>query len=200
MQAWALSVRRHWDTAYVSDGGLRQLAAGGAEGAANSALASQQRPANLDPGAAAAHVFTATAEVPASALLPSMVASSDDFYPTVALTALLAILRDDSLALHHGPVLQAVTAVLRGLGGVRCLPFLSRVIPTFLHVMRASAATARTSGSAIGLASSSAAGTSGAGPGAGVGRRWLVHTPGAEQLPLGPLLETQGILPQMKIL
>jgi hypothetical protein len=28
------------------------------------------------------------------------------FYPTVALTALLSILRDDTLAIHHAAVLQ----------------------------------------------------------------------------------------------
>ena len=133
------------------DGGLRQFA-GGADGAVAPATAgSASQRANLDAGASGTNLHPANADVPASALLPSMVASADDFFPTVALTALLAILRDDTLSLHHGPVLQAVTAVLKGLGGVRCLPFLSRVIPTFLHVVRASAnSTAiRSSGSSV---------------------------------------------------
>lgn len=122
------------------DGGLRQLVAAGAGGADGAAGGSASQQRVVDTGAGGGqNPLSANLDVAASALLPSMVASSDDFFPTVALTALLAILRDDALALHHGPALQAVTAVLRGLGGVRCLPFLSRVIPAFLHVIRASA-------------------------------------------------------------
>ena len=144
------------------DGGLRQLVAagvGGADGAAGGS-ASQQR-VDAAAGGGAQNPLSANLDVAASALLPSMVASSDDFFPTVALTALLAILRDDALALHHGPALQAVTAVLRGLGGVRCLPFLSRVIPAFLHVIRASAgsgAAARGGGALGGPSTAASAG------------------------------------------
>jgi hypothetical protein len=71
----------------------------------------------------------------ASAILPSMVHSSDDFYPTVALTALLLILGDESLSLQHNSVLQATMLIFRSLGS-RSLQFLPQVVPAFLSVLK----------------------------------------------------------------
>jgi len=74
-------------------------------------------------------------DIPASRILTSMVAEAEDFYPTVALSALLRILQDPAESNNHGQVLQAVTWVFRALGH-RCVPFLPRVVPTFLRILR----------------------------------------------------------------
>ena len=74
-------------------------------------------------------------DIPASRILTTMVADPEDFYPTVALSALLRILQDPSLTTHHSLVLQAVTWVFRALGH-RCVPFLPRVVPAFLSILR----------------------------------------------------------------
>ena len=74
-------------------------------------------------------------KTPASAILPSMVASSEDFFPTVALAALLATLSDETLSLHHAGALAAVSAVLASLRW-RCEAYLPRVVPVFLRMLR----------------------------------------------------------------
>ncbi|KAJ3318282.1 phosphatidylinositol kinase- protein kinase tor1, partial [Blyttiomyces sp. JEL0837] len=61
--------------------------------------------------------------------------SSDEYYPTVAITALMRILRDPSLSVHHTAVIQAVMYIFKTLG-LKCVPFLPRIMPPFLHMMR----------------------------------------------------------------
>eukprot|EP01132_Coremiostelium_polycephalum_P005602 gene5602-6970_t len=60
--------------------------------------------------------------------------SSEDYYPTVAITALMKILRDPSLSSHHTSVIQAVMFIFKSLG-LKCIPFLPQIMPPFLHVM-----------------------------------------------------------------
>lgn len=54
---------------------------------------------------------------------------------TVAVKALMSILRDASLAVHHGMVTQAVMFIFKSLG-LRCVPFLEHILPNMLHVVR----------------------------------------------------------------
>ena len=61
--------------------------------------------------------------------------SSDDYYPTVTISALMRILRDPSLSTHHSKVIQVVMNIFTALG-VKCVPFLPQVMPPFLHVLR----------------------------------------------------------------
>ena len=61
--------------------------------------------------------------------------SSEDYYPTVAITALMRILRDPTLSSHHNGVIQAVMFIFKSLG-LRCVPFLSQILPPFLQVMQ----------------------------------------------------------------
>ena len=78
---------------------------------------------------------------PASAILPAMVPNAEDFAPTVALSALLSIVRDDSDVgrSHQSSVLQAIMLVLRSLGSLqRCSQFLPLVVPALLSVFRSS--------------------------------------------------------------
>ncbi|KAK9480797.1 armadillo-type protein [Lipomyces japonicus] len=61
--------------------------------------------------------------------------SSDDYYATVVINILLNILRDTSLGTHHTAVIQAIMSIFKTLG-LKCVPFLSQIIPCFLAVMR----------------------------------------------------------------
>ncbi|KAJ3083694.1 phosphatidylinositol kinase- protein kinase tor1, partial [Quaeritorhiza haematococci] len=61
--------------------------------------------------------------------------SHEDYYPTVAITALMKILRDPSLGVHHTQVVQAVMYIFKTLG-LKCVPFLPQIMPPFLNMMR----------------------------------------------------------------
>ena len=64
-----------------------------------------------------------------------LTASSDDYFPTVAIQALQKVLKDPSLAMHHSIVVQAITHIFRSLG-LQCAPFLPSILPQVLSVMR----------------------------------------------------------------
>eukprot|EP00002_Diphylleia_rotans_P028068 TRINITY_DN5657_c0_g1_i3.p1 TRINITY_DN5657_c0_g1~~TRINITY_DN5657_c0_g1_i3.p1 ORF type:complete len:1876 (-),score=390.71 TRINITY_DN5657_c0_g1_i3:1816-7443(-) len=68
-------------------------------------------------------------------LLPGMGSSSEEYCPTVAISALMRILRDPSLSIHHTSVIQAVMYIFKNLG-TKSVPFLPYVMPPFLQVMR----------------------------------------------------------------
>jgi tetratricopeptide (TPR) repeat protein len=90
-------------------------------------------------GAQTNDTLVETGNTPASALLPSMVPNAEDFAPTVALSALLSIVNDDSDIgrSHQSSVLQAILLVLRSLGSLqRCSQFLPLVVPALLSVLR----------------------------------------------------------------
>jgi len=63
--------------------------------------------------------------------------SAEEQYPTLAMCALLAILRDHALFQHHNTVIQAIIFIFKSLG-VKCVPFLPQVLPPFLSTMSAS--------------------------------------------------------------
>lgn len=47
----------------------------------------------------------------------------------------MKILRDPSLSTHHTAVIQAVMFIFKTLG-LKCVPFLSQIMPPFMSVMR----------------------------------------------------------------
>ncbi|CAH0725575.1 unnamed protein product, partial [Brenthis ino] len=59
----------------------------------------------------------------------------DEFYPAIAVTSLMRILRDPLLAQHHISVVNSVTYIFRTLG-IKCVPYISRVTPSLLYVIR----------------------------------------------------------------
>ncbi|CAG8530152.1 16586_t:CDS:10 [Funneliformis mosseae] len=61
--------------------------------------------------------------------------SSEDYYPTVVINALMKILRDASLNAHHTAVIEAVMYIFKTLS-LKCVPFLPQITPAFLGVMR----------------------------------------------------------------
>lgn len=62
--------------------------------------------------------------LPASALGTA----SEDYYPTVAINALMRLLRDPSMASHQQAVTQALFEIFRTLG-LGCVPYLPKVGP-----------------------------------------------------------------------
>jgi FKBP12-rapamycin complex-associated protein len=87
--------------------------------------------------------------------------TAQDYYPTVAITALMRIVKDTNLSVHHNAVLQAVMWIVQSLKA-RCVQFLPQVrralsvslyapsndpryarcprgvqvVPSFLHLMK----------------------------------------------------------------
>lgn len=74
---------------------------------------------------------------PVSSLPPArrMTPGDEEFYPTVAIQALMRIFKDPSLAVHHGMVMQAIMFIFKSLG-LRCVPFLHKVVPHIMLTIR----------------------------------------------------------------
>ncbi|CAG5108662.1 Similar to Mtor: Serine/threonine-protein kinase mTOR (Rattus norvegicus), partial [Cotesia congregata] len=71
-----------------------------------------------------------------SEMLVNMSSSSlEEFYPAIAIATLMRIIRDPTLAQHHTMVVQAVTFIFKSLG-IKCVPYISQVVPSFLNVVR----------------------------------------------------------------
>ena len=64
-----------------------------------------------------------------------LVPSNDDYYPTVAIYALVKILRDQSLNIHHTAVVQAIMYCYKTLG-LKCTIFLPNIMPPLLLVIQ----------------------------------------------------------------
>lgn len=61
--------------------------------------------------------------------------SSDEYYPTVVITTLMQLLKDNSLMQYHQAVIDAVMNIYKTMG-MKCAPYLGQVIPGFLGVIR----------------------------------------------------------------
>ncbi|KAG2491268.1 hypothetical protein HYH03_010473, partial [Edaphochlamys debaryana] len=70
-------------------------------------------------------------------LLPSsgLVTSSEDYYPTVAINALVRVLRDPALSSQHLAVIRALLSVFRALQ-LNVVPYLPKVLPILFGVLR----------------------------------------------------------------
>ncbi|KAG7397333.1 phosphatidylinositol kinase- protein kinase tor1 [Phytophthora boehmeriae] len=60
--------------------------------------------------------------------------ASEAYFPTVAIHALLRILREPSLNAHHHGVVQAIMFIFKSLS-TQCVPFLKYILPPFLRVL-----------------------------------------------------------------
>ncbi|CAH0479599.1 unnamed protein product [Peronospora belbahrii] len=60
--------------------------------------------------------------------------ASEAYFPTVAIHALLRILREPSLNAHHHGVIQAIMFIFKSLS-TQCVPFLKFILPPFLRVL-----------------------------------------------------------------
>ncbi|KPV75332.1 uncharacterized protein RHOBADRAFT_53323, partial [Rhodotorula graminis WP1] len=59
----------------------------------------------------------------------------DEYYPTIAFSALLVVFNDPSLSEHHTAVVDAIMYIFRSLR-LKVVTFLPQVLPAFLNVMR----------------------------------------------------------------
>ncbi|CAI6061055.1 unnamed protein product [Clonostachys chloroleuca] len=75
-----------------------------------------------------------------SLMMTGLTPSNKEYYPTVAINALLQILKDPSLVQHHAAVIEAIMNIFRTLG-LECVSFLERIVPAFLMVIRSSTST-----------------------------------------------------------
>ncbi|KAL7287805.1 hypothetical protein TKK_0018180 [Trichogramma kaykai] len=75
-------------------------------------------------------------ELSTSEMLVNMPSATlEEYYPAVAISTLMRIIREPTLAQHHTMVVQAVTFIFKSLG-IKCVPYISQVMPSFLNVLR----------------------------------------------------------------
>ncbi|XP_037955980.1 serine/threonine-protein kinase Tor [Teleopsis dalmanni] len=74
-------------------------------------------------------------DISTAELLVNMGNILDEYYPAVAIAALMRILRDPTLSSCHTSVVQAVTYIFQSLG-VKCVPYLAQVLPSLLDNVR----------------------------------------------------------------
>ena len=74
---------------------------------------------------------------PVSNLRPPrrMTPADDEFYPTVAILALMRIFREPALTVHYGTVAQAIMFIFQSLG-LGCVPYLKTVVPHVTNTLR----------------------------------------------------------------
>ncbi|TVY80760.1 Serine/threonine-protein kinase tor2 [Lachnellula suecica] len=75
-----------------------------------------------------------------SLMMTGLTPSNKEYFPTVVINALLQILKDPSLIQHHAIVVEAIMQIFRTLN-MECVPFLDKIIPAFLAVIRSSSST-----------------------------------------------------------
>ncbi|KAI1004105.1 Serine/threonine-protein kinase [Podosphaera aphanis] len=74
-----------------------------------------------------------------SLMMTGLTPSNKEYFPTVVINALLQILRDQSLVQHHAAVVEAIMNIFRTLQ-LECVPFLDKVVPAFIAVIRSASA------------------------------------------------------------
>lgn len=73
-------------------------------------------------------------------IMQGLTPSNEEYYPTVVIHTLMHnILRETSLAQYHSAVIDAIVTIFKTLG-LKCVPFLSQIIPGFISVIRSSPA------------------------------------------------------------
>jgi len=80
-------------------------------------------------------VMRAQSVPPKSENEPRLTPVHEDFYPKLAMSALMRILKDGSLKVHHSSVTQAIMFIFKSLGP-KGVPFLNQIIPYLLLVVK----------------------------------------------------------------
>lgn len=68
-------------------------------------------------------------------MLVNMQGQLEEFYPAVAISTLMKILKDQTLSHHHTSVVQAITFIFKSLG-IKSREYLPQVLPIFLSIIR----------------------------------------------------------------
>lgn len=61
--------------------------------------------------------------------------NNEDFFPTLAINALMRILKDLSLSTFHGQIIQSITFIFTSLG-MKCYLFLPQIVPPFIFLIK----------------------------------------------------------------
>ncbi|XP_017768823.1 PREDICTED: target of rapamycin [Nicrophorus vespilloides] len=76
------------------------------------------------------------ADLTSSEMLVNMSSNTlEEYYLAMAIATLMKIIRDPTLSQHHTMVVQAVTFIFKSLG-IKCVPYISQVLPSYLNVVR----------------------------------------------------------------
>ena len=78
-------------------------------------------------------------QVTSTATLMSLPHPHEDYYPTLAITALMGILSSSSLSVHHQKVIQALLFIIKNMSTTRLVTFLPHLIPPTIAILSSSA-------------------------------------------------------------
>ena len=69
-------------------------------------------------------------------IMQGLTPSNEEYYPTVVMNTLMqTMLKDNSLAQYHSAVIEAIVTIFKTLG-LKCVPFLGQIVPSFVTVIR----------------------------------------------------------------
>ncbi|KAK5740672.1 phosphatidylinositol kinase-related protein kinase tor1 [Elasticomyces elasticus] len=76
----------------------------------------------------------AEAESDVTLIMKGITPSNEEYYPTVVINTLMAMLKEDTLKQHHSAVVEAVMNIYATMG-MKCVPFLNTVVPGIVSVL-----------------------------------------------------------------
>ncbi|KJX99355.1 phosphatidylinositol 3-kinase like protein [Zymoseptoria brevis] len=77
----------------------------------------------------------AEAESDVTLIMKGITPSNEDYYPTVVINTLMSMLKEDTLKQYHSSVVEAVMNIYATMG-MKCVPFLSTVVPGIVGVLK----------------------------------------------------------------
>ncbi|KAH9825549.1 TOR1 phosphatidylinositol 3-kinase [Teratosphaeria destructans] len=77
----------------------------------------------------------AEAESDVTLIMRGITPSNEEYYPTVVITTLMNMLKEDTLKQYHSQVVDAVMNIYATMG-MKCVPFLEKVVPGIVSVLR----------------------------------------------------------------
>ncbi|KAK1080586.1 phosphatidylinositol kinase-related protein kinase tor1, partial [Friedmanniomyces endolithicus] len=76
----------------------------------------------------------AEAESDVTLIMKGITPSNEEYYPTVVINTLMAMLKEDTLKQYHSAVVEAVMNIYTTMG-MKCVPFLNTVVPGIIGVL-----------------------------------------------------------------
>ncbi|KAH7139276.1 armadillo-type protein [Dendryphion nanum] len=74
-----------------------------------------------------------------SLIMQGITPSNEEYYPTIVISTLMSLLKDNSLVQYHNSVVDAVMNIYATMG-LKCVPYLNQVVPGFIAVLRSAPA------------------------------------------------------------
>ncbi|KXT09741.1 hypothetical protein AC579_9320 [Pseudocercospora musae] len=85
------------------------------------------------------------AESDVTLIMKGITPSTEDYYPTVVITTLMLMLKEDTLKQYHSGVVEAVMNIYATMG-MKCVPFLGTVVPGIVSVLKDASSEGRLEG------------------------------------------------------